>query len=232
MSGSRPPDLIAALERRTEILPAEKLRKLQKRASEGDLTGEDLAKELGEQGMLLVTFALASANEPAILRAAPKDVISSVAELEEAIQESAPALFEHTRIRTIAENMARRAKRSHDGGQAAPSFDDLEGIRLLAAYLDFDGKLTPVVRATLEFSNREPAVSLSLRLMDLAFLITALTSSLAEAVDTAGRLAQAELLDTNEIAAVHKHMADLTKGLDRLEAGLRRPALASSGTTD
>jgi hypothetical protein len=226
-SAAQRPNLMESLGHISEVLPREKLRALQKAAEQGALTDEILVKEIGDRGLLLVAFGAAASSSTAIRQTTPPDIVSRVEELMAHVNSFAPVLFNHPRIKAMAQRFAETAQPSDDPPDRALPFDDINGIRGATTHLDLDGEFTPTVRLEISFTNRPALPVLSLRLVDIAFLASSLLSSLAAALESSARLAPHGLLDKSELEGPRAHLESLTDELARVSSYLQDPIVGS-----
>jgi len=219
-------DLIANLKRDAEVLPQEKLRALQLLSDRGALGDEALLKEIGEPGLLLLAFAVAASEEAALLEGVDEPLVQKMQELIARVNTTAPALFKHKRIEATARAFVNVAT-----GEVDPSslpFDDLSGVRASPLYLGLGDKLGPLLRLQLEFTNRPPLPPLTFRLLDVAFLTSALLGSLTSAVESSEKLIRNGLLDESETQAVREFVKEFGTTLDQLKAALDSPTRSVS----
>ena len=204
------------LQRYDELLPTKKLVRLQQLAEQGTLTDEVLAKELDSTGMLLLALGASVIEEPGILEDIPPSLIDRVREIVEQEKSSAPSLLEHPRIKSLAGRFTGRIPREE---RPPPlPFDDVDGFNATVNHIDLDGELTPTVRLQVAFTNREALPTLSLRLVDVAFLTSGLLESLGTALESALRLSNARLLDESEINGVRHYLDDLVEEIGNVRS--------------
>ena len=199
-----------------ELLPDEKLRRLQQFAEQGTLTDEILAEEVDSTGMKLLAFGAAVAEAPEVLEGIPSNLNNRVREIIQRVKSSAPLLLEHPSIKSLARIFVDRAPRE-ERPPLLP-FDDVGGFSATVNHIDLDGELTPTLRVQVSFTNREALPILSLRLVDMAFLTNGFLESLGTALESALRLSQAKLLDEREIDGVRHYLDDLTEGVARVRS--------------
>ena len=222
-------DLLADLKRDAEILPPEKLKALQEISERGALGDETLLKEIGESGLLLLSFAVAALEEPALLEGVDEALVERVRQLNGRVNEIAPGLLKHKRVQATARAFATAS--SGDGDPPAYPFDDLAGVRATPLYLGVGEKLAPLVRLQLEFTNRPALPPLSFRLVDVAFLTAALLGSLTNALESSEKLSKNGLLDESETQGVLKFVKELGTEFDQLKSALDLPA-SSAGAKE
>jgi hypothetical protein len=223
---------LASLSQVPQILPPEKLSSLESLSKDGKLTDETLVTTLGEQGLVLIAFGLAAANNSLLLSNLSADQAQALAALGEHIKRFSPALLEHPKIREMAKGLLtepspRDAK--EEKGKNEQPFDDISGMRAIPTYLDSDGVLTPTIRAQISFTNRAQFPPISLRLFDVSFLAWAFLSSLAHSLESSARVAKAGLLDEEELHGVRNYLEDFDSEIRRIKAALGEANSIDSG---
>jgi hypothetical protein len=221
-TSSNRPSLIESLTRSAELLSADILRSLEELAQRSTLTDAELIKQVGEAGLMLITFGAAATQDPSIVENAPPIIEEQARDLTARLQSLAPTLLRQPRIESMARVFAEQLV-----GRTEPfkPYDDLTSVRAILTYLNASSVLVPAVRTEFLFANRKPIGPMSLRLVDVAFLISALTGNLAEALESVSRVSEGGMLDKDELDGLDEAVERLSSEVNNVAALLKRPQL-------